>query len=137
MFFYMRRRVLFIHLAHPTLVGPHLRGILDYAGPRERWEIFRYDDFEVESNRYDTSKFDGILLYSFMDLRRHLRRWKAPVVAIHGETPGPEWGVVGLDNEAIGQMAGKYLMGLGIKRFAYWGPDVQWSLQREAGFRLA
>lgn len=59
-----------------------------------------------------------------------------PIVSVTNTVPGSGIPFVDVDSFAVGQMAAKYLLGLGLRSFAYYGSrQAVFSVDREAGYR--
>lgn len=82
---------------------------------------------------------DGLLVYRYSGKEAACWRKKGiKVVNLSAEQPtrGPHFPRVTLDNEAVGAMAARHLLTLGLKNFAYWhDPYRRYSMERLAGYR--
>lgn len=82
---------------------------------------------------------DGLLVYRYT--ATEAKAWAKKgikVVNLSAEQPsnGPQFPRVTLDNEAVGAMAARHLMNLGLRRFAFWhDPHRRYSRERLDGYR--
>jgi LacI family transcriptional regulator len=117
-----------------------MRGILHYAGPLGRWEIVKRVASRPWTQRERAeARLDGAILYAAgSNARLQVEKWGIPGVAILAGQRWKGWGMVELDDRAVGALAAEHLMSKGFQRFGYWGNDAdQWEKDRESGFRAA
>lgn len=116
----------------------YLRGILDYARAHGPWHFaFGPESSVVSVRSLRDWHGDGIIamLDSASEARQAAAR-RIPLVDLSGalvESPAPR---VTLDNRAFGRLAAVHLLGLGLRRFGYYGlANVWYALERGRGFR--
>lgn len=118
-----------------------LRGIRAYARQKPQW-LFTPLDPEAELARAIRElKPAGIIAHVYRrPLVRPLQAAKCPVVNVAGILDDLPFPRVGLDNQAIGELAAEHLLAGGFRHFAYAGHgDEAYSRERQEGYerRLA
>jgi len=114
-----------------------VRGITRYANLQRRWVLFKDLQGDLKPDT-DWPAFDGAIFAGvpWLVFQHGLARCPRVVHCSGGGDPDlcP---VVALDDDAAGAMAAEHLMSCRLKRFAYYGSQVQgWvAAKRLAGFR--
>lgn len=138
----MKRKVLPIRkvalgLDPSTVFGGRLmEGIFSYAREHPHWQFARdgfYPCLPFEKLR--RWKGDGIITFLHGDERTRLFTKRGiPVVNVSSARLSPGLPTVRCDNQLIGKVAARHLVGKGFERFAYVGFDGELDRQRLEGF---
>jgi LacI family transcriptional regulator len=96
-----------------------LSGIEQYVAISDRWEVKLVDAKEKKPEQLLEWGVDGALIFApAMDRLGHWKRLGVPIINIANNRRDPEIPSIDFDNHAIGHLAARHLMGLGLKRFA-------------------
>lgn len=98
-------------LIRPTNSGP----AFDLAGTQEHYNAY-------------------IVRVNSIFLHASLLAVRIPIVNVSGALQSSPFHRVGVDDEMVGDMAARYLVSLGLRRFVYCGDPSGFSIRRHAGF---
>ena len=135
--FNMNERIALLIWTHGKYCQSVLRGITNYVRPTKPW-IIRIAPPELSAIEHIESwKPTGLIGFlSDKELTQKLLRLKCPLVNVANMCDGLDVPRIGLDDLAIGKMAGEHLVGAGFRSFGYMGnPSDHFSNQREAAFK--
>lgn len=110
-------------------------GVAEYKAQRPEWLCTRMLPVPEITADLHKMKFDGVIAYLEPEYVQTLRDLAIPVVDISNWLPQQGFPRVLPDDVAIGQLAARHLMNLGLKHFAVVGlKDAQFSHLRHKGF---
>ena len=120
-----------------TFTHRMLKGVREYILKRETpWIVHTTNPEPAAAKRLNDWKPDGMIVYANDHIMADLERWPCPKINISNRIRNSSFPTVRFDNEAIGEMAGRHLLGLGFRNFAFVGiQNFYFSEQRLAGFR--
>jgi LacI family transcriptional regulator len=112
-------------------------GIYHFARPRKNWEIFVNNAEVSPITVLQRFQLDGaIAQVGRVELAAVAKSLKIPFVNIYGGLPFEGLSQVGVDDQAIGEMAAEHLAGCSFRHFAFWGFGGRgFSRGRWLGFR--
>lgn len=110
------------------------QGVLRYAREKADWNVRICGEIE----RYAIRAFrpDAVICVGYREarIRRFVpetRHWVGVMPPARSKAPLQ----IAIDDEEIGRLAAEHLIGQGLRHFAFYGLDVEWSHRRLAGFR--
>lgn len=96
---------------------------------------------EQEINQLLARRLDTLIIascHSTVDLFFRIEKQKTPYVLIDRSLPGLSANFVGVDDEAVGMLATRHLIGIGCKRIAHIrGPETSPGIRRVEGYKRA
>ena len=113
-----------------------VRGLWRFLQTRPLWEHLGCELHLGELNALRNWKPDGIVagLYD-IQLARALKKLSAPIIDVYNCVELPGVVQVGIDDSAVGDMAAKYLLSLGLKNLALVGDySTRYALERRDAF---
>jgi LacI family transcriptional regulator len=79
-------------------------------------------------------KPDGIVIRVLPHTTEVVRKLRVPAVICGGNQAGPFISSVTTDNVQVGQLAARHLLEVGLRHFAFYGVNAEFSLKRESAF---
>ncbi len=130
----------FIGLVFPYNLGfcrGVLQGIRQFAETRPDWSCLLVGPEANSVRSLMRMKPAGLMAFVFKpSLRRMLSHAQCPLVNVCGILPDTDMARVGLDDDAIGKLAGTHLLERGLQHFAFLGHlNHAGSQRREASFQ--
>ncbi len=114
----MKRPLIHVQLQFDTRCGRDIaRGIINYARQNTQWQLSHVD---MHVPLVLNPQSSGVIgqLYMPQDYK-HILEACIPIVKVGQQTPNFRGPLVASNDRAIGQMAGNYLMSLGLEHFAF------------------
>jgi LacI family transcriptional regulator len=105
-----------------------LRGVKRFSAEKGPWSLFvEVRDLETKPPVWLKSwDGDGILTRSGSTaIANAVKRAKVPTVELRSTLRGAEFPFVGVDNQAVGEMVGGYLLERGFRNFGVYGLDTE------------
>ena len=116
-----------------------LRGIRHYARSKPDWVLLPVAAEPRAVKSLGKLGVAGLIAHAYTVAQvQALSRLARPVVNVSGVLIDAPFVRVGVDNDAVGKLAGQHLLDCGLWHFGFVGHHGQaYSIQREAGFRSA
>ncbi len=137
---FRKRKVIAFFFRAPDYESDEFKiGVLQYARPSKHWAFLqvRPQDIEEQLARTDGFFAGGIGEFGSSALWEAARKSPYPVVNLYGGRGFGGLPTVGVDDRAIGALAARHLMSLGLRHFGYFGlGEIGFSLGRRSGFTV-
>jgi len=115
------RRVLVLMHAWAGYLHELQLGIAEYKAQRPEWICTRLQPLSDIAAHINGRDFDGAIAYIEAEYLSDVAKLGIPVVDVSNWLPSPRFPQVLSDHQAIGEMAARYLLGLGLQHFGVVG----------------